>query len=146
MPFGSYDQEHRIFDEFKRQIISIVVVLAEDHECLEQAGRNLPVLYSEHNLETISLPICNYGVPAQRPLEQAIDKTSDYARISHNTLIQDPRTLFLKDFTIPLLIRPFSLMGLYSSGESSWCCLAHSILGCSKQSSNKAARRTGAEM
>ena len=34
MPFGSYDQENRIFDELKRQIISIVVVLAEDQRML----------------------------------------------------------------------------------------------------------------
>ena len=79
MPFGSYDQEHRIFDKLKRQIISVVV--------LEQAGRNLPVLYSEHNLETINLPICNYGVPAQEPLEQAVNKTIDHARLNRNILI-----------------------------------------------------------
>ena len=53
----------------------------------EQVGCNFLVLYSEHNLETISLPICNYGVPAQRPLEQAINKTIGYARLKHNTLI-----------------------------------------------------------
>jgi len=53
----------------------------------EQVGCNLLVLYSEHNLETISLPICNYGVPAQRPLEEAINKTIGYARLNHNTLI-----------------------------------------------------------
>ncbi len=29
MPFGSYDPEHRILDELKRQIISIVVVLTD---------------------------------------------------------------------------------------------------------------------
>lgn len=79
MPFGSYDQEHRIFDKLKRQIISVVV--------LEQAGRNLPVLYSEHNLEIINLPISNYGVPAQEPLEQAVNKTIDHARLNRNILI-----------------------------------------------------------
>jgi cyclin-dependent kinase inhibitor 3 (CDKN3) len=53
----------------------------------EQVGCNFLVLYSEHNLETISLPICDYGVPAQRPLGQAINKTIGYARLKHNTLI-----------------------------------------------------------
>lgn len=46
MPFGTYDKDGELFHELKRQDISVVVVLAEDGECLEQAQRNLPALYS----------------------------------------------------------------------------------------------------
>ncbi|MGH7258041.1 MAG: protein-tyrosine phosphatase family protein [Nitrospiraceae bacterium] len=116
MPFGIYDQEHRIFEELKRQTISVVVILAEDHKCLEQTGRNLPVLYSEHNLGIISLPICNYGVPAQGPLEQAIATTIEHARFKHNALIHCSagigRTAFFAAF---LAMRVLKLSGRKAS-------------------------------
>lgn len=87
MPFGTYDKDGELFHELKRQNISVVVVLAEDGECLEQAQRNLPVLYSTQGFQVIHLPIPNYGVPSQGPLEVAITKTIEYANASQSALI-----------------------------------------------------------
>ncbi|NOS81271.1 MAG: hypothetical protein HOP32_06775 [Nitrospira sp.] len=41
MPFGLYDKDGELFPELKRQKISVVVVLAEDEEYLEQSQRDL---------------------------------------------------------------------------------------------------------
>jgi hypothetical protein len=41
MPFGLYDMDGELFPELKRQKISVVVVLAEDEEYLEQSQRDL---------------------------------------------------------------------------------------------------------
>jgi len=87
MPFGTYDKNGELFLELKRRDISVVVVLAEDGECLEQAQRNLPALYSTQGFQVIQLPIPNYGVPSHEPLEVAITKTIEYADASHSTLI-----------------------------------------------------------
>jgi protein-tyrosine phosphatase len=87
MPFGDYDKDGTLFHELKKQDISVVVVLAEDGECLEQAQRDLPALYSTQGFQVIHLPIPNYGVPSHEPLEVAITKTIEYANASRSALI-----------------------------------------------------------
>ena len=87
MPFGSYDKDGELFLELKRQDISVVVVLAEDGECLEQRHCDLPALYSTQGFHVIHLPIPNYGVPLHGPLEIAITKTIAYANTSQSVLI-----------------------------------------------------------
>jgi protein-tyrosine phosphatase len=87
MPFGEYDKDGELFHELKRQDIALVIVLAEDGECLEQAQRHLPALYSTQGFQVIHLPIPNYGVPSHEPLEVAITKTIEYANASQSALI-----------------------------------------------------------
>lgn len=87
MPFGIYDQDSDLFPELKRQDISVVVVLAEDEEYLEQTQRNLPAFYSTQGFQVIHLPIPNYGIPLRGPLEIAITRTIAHANASQSTLI-----------------------------------------------------------
>ena len=87
MPFGIYDQDGELFPELKRQDISVVVVLAEDDEYLEQTQRNLPALYSTQGFQVIHLPIPNYGIPSHEPFEIAITRTIEYATASQSALI-----------------------------------------------------------
>ena len=87
MPFGIYDQDGKLFPELKRQDISVVVVLAEDEEYLEQTQRNLPAFYSTQGFQVIHLPIPNYGIPSHGPLELAITRTLEYANASQSALI-----------------------------------------------------------
>lgn len=87
MPFGIYDQDGELFPELKRQDISVVVVLAEDEEYLEQTQRNLPAFYSTQGFQVIHLPIPNYGIPSHELLDVAIAKTIAYASASQSALI-----------------------------------------------------------
>lgn len=87
MPFGIYDQDGDLFHELKTQDISVVVVLVEDEEYLEQTQRNLPAFYSTQGFQVIHLPIPNYGIPLRGPLEIAITRTIEYATASQSTLI-----------------------------------------------------------
>lgn len=87
MPFGIYDQDGELFPELKRQEISVVIVLAEDEEYLEQTQRNLPAFYSTQGFQVIHLPIPNYGVPSHETLDVAITKTIEYASTSQSALI-----------------------------------------------------------
>ena len=87
MPFGTYDQDGELFPELKKQDISVVVVLAEDAEYLEQTQRNLLALYSTQGFQVIHLPIPNYGTPSHGPLDIALTKTIEYAKASQSTLI-----------------------------------------------------------
>ena len=87
MPFGNYDQDDELFPELKRQKISVVIVLAEDAEYIEQTQRDLPAFYSTQGFEVIHLPIPNYGVPSYEPFEVAITKTIEYANAAQSALI-----------------------------------------------------------
>jgi len=87
MPFGIYDKDGELFPELKRQDISVVVVLAEDNEYLDQAQRNLPAFYSTQGFKVIHLPIPNYGIPSHERLEVAITKTIGYVNASQSALI-----------------------------------------------------------
>ena len=87
MPFGPYDQDGEVFNELGRKGVSVVVLLAEKEEWLENSQRNLSVLYSEQGLQVIHLPIPNYGVPPLEALTVAINQTIEFARSRHNALI-----------------------------------------------------------
>jgi len=88
MPFGAYDREGKVFSELKRNDISAVVLLAEDHECiLENPQRNLSSLYAENGLQIIHLPIPNYGITSVRALETSVDTTIAHAQTQRHALI-----------------------------------------------------------
>jgi len=39
MPFGPYDLHGEVYDQFREAQIAVVVLLADDHECLHKAVR-----------------------------------------------------------------------------------------------------------
>lgn len=87
MPFGYYDPEGSIVVELKREGVSVIVLLADDDECIEKAGRNLTELYMEHALTVIPLPIKNYGVPTRMELGMCIERALRFAREGKNILV-----------------------------------------------------------
>ena len=49
MPFGTYDPLGEVLKEYKEKNVSVIVLLADDEECLEKAGRDLQRLYKEED-------------------------------------------------------------------------------------------------
>jgi protein-tyrosine phosphatase len=80
MPFGDYDPEGKAFLKFKEQKISLIVLLAEEEECLRKAGRNLKTLYIKEGFQVIHIPIPDFNVPSKEDLEQAVQITVEQAR------------------------------------------------------------------
>jgi hypothetical protein len=72
MPFGSYDPDGAIYPAYKQQKITIIVVLADDEECLRKAKRNLLKLYAADGFHVIHLPIPDFGVPASKDAERTM--------------------------------------------------------------------------
>lgn len=87
MPFGLYDPQGKVLAEFKGKEVSVIVLLAEDKECLEKAKRDLRNLYREDGFKVIHLPIPDFGVPSQADLALAIQTTIRHARAGHNIAI-----------------------------------------------------------
>ena len=87
MPFGYYDPQGELLREFRRKKISVIVLLAEEEECLQKAGRNLRELYQEKGLRVVHLPIPDRCVPMQEDLDCALALTVELAQARCNIAI-----------------------------------------------------------
>jgi protein-tyrosine phosphatase len=87
MPFGKYDQDGILYDHFRRQGISVIVLLAEDLECEKKAGRNLKRLYIQGGFTVVHLSIADFGIPKVAPLRDALDATVREAQGGRHTVI-----------------------------------------------------------
>jgi len=65
MPFGNYDPSGETFQEFKQKKIKVIVLLAEDEECKQKAGRNLREFYKHEGFQVIPFPIPDFGIPSE---------------------------------------------------------------------------------
>jgi protein-tyrosine phosphatase len=72
MPYSSYDPAGEILEAYIDSGVSLIVLLADDNECLRKTGRNLRELYISNALEVVYLPVEDFGVPDGAELEVAI--------------------------------------------------------------------------
>ena len=63
MPFGKYDPEGVVYETYRNHQVSVIVLLAEDHECKAKAGRDLKALYTQDGYRVVHLPIEDFGIP-----------------------------------------------------------------------------------
>jgi protein-tyrosine phosphatase len=63
MPFGPYDRNTEAWNNYKKNNINVVVILAEKQEYLVHAKRDLLDFYQFAGLEVIHFPILDYQVP-----------------------------------------------------------------------------------
>jgi protein-tyrosine phosphatase len=87
MPFSVYDPQGDSLLQFKREKGSLIVLLAEEEECVIRTGLNLKSLYLKQGFQLIHLPIPDFDVPSKEDLEEAIKKTVEHAQAGQNILI-----------------------------------------------------------
>jgi protein-tyrosine phosphatase len=87
MPFGPYDSDGLLFQVYRANAISTVVVLAEAEECLRKTGQDLLAFYREQGLEVIHCPIPDLAIPQWQPFEDALLGVSEKARTGQNTVV-----------------------------------------------------------
>lgn len=87
MPFGNYDPSGENFREFKQKKIKVIVLLAEDKECEQKAGRNLRLFYLHEGFQVIHFPIPDFGIPSNEDLQHFALKTIECAKKGHNIII-----------------------------------------------------------
>ena len=87
MPFGDHDRSGENFQEFKQKKIKVIVLLAEDKECEQKAGRNLREFYKQEVFQVIHFPITDCGIPSKEDLEHFGQKTIECAKKGHNIVI-----------------------------------------------------------
>ena len=87
MPFSVYDPQGDSLLQFKREKGSLIVLLAEEAECIERTGQNLKSLYYREGFQVIHLPIPDFDVPSKEGLEEAVMKTVKHAQAGQNIVI-----------------------------------------------------------
>ena len=87
MPFSVYDPRGDSLLQFKREKGSLIVLLAEEEECVIRTGLNLKSLYFKQGFQVLHLPIPDFDVPSKEDLEEAIKKTVEHAQAGKNILI-----------------------------------------------------------
>ena len=87
MPFSVYDPRGNSLLQFKRENGSLIVLLAEEEECMERTGRNLKALYLQEGFQVIHFPIPDFDVPSKEDLEEVVKKTVEHAQVGKNILI-----------------------------------------------------------
>jgi protein-tyrosine phosphatase len=87
MPFSVYDPQGDSLFQFRRENGSLIVLLAEEEECVMRTGLNLKSLYLNQGFQVLHLPIPDFNVPSKEDLEEAIKKTVEHAQAGKNILI-----------------------------------------------------------
>ena len=87
MPFGKHDPEGLMYEAYRDNDISVIVLLAEDHECKEKARRDLKALYTQDGFTVVHLPIVDYGIPSPQALCVALDATIREAQSGRHIVI-----------------------------------------------------------
>ncbi len=87
MPFSVYDPRGDSLVQFKREKGSLIVLLAEEEECIERTGRELKFLDHQEGFQVIHLPIPDFDVPSKEALEEAVKKTVEHAQAGKNIVI-----------------------------------------------------------
>lgn len=87
MPFGTYDVEGNVLEEYSNKDVSVVVPLAGIEECVEKAHRNLHQLYKEMGFNVIPLPITDFGIPGEDDLKDVIAKVITCAQAGQNVVV-----------------------------------------------------------
>lgn len=87
MPFGTYDPQSVVFDEYVKNDISVVVPLVSVEECKEKANRNLHRLYVEMGFDVVALPIEDYAAPRVEALADVIARVIACAESGRNVVV-----------------------------------------------------------
>ena len=87
MPFGSYDSDGVVLQEYTENQISVIVPLASIEECEEKAHMNLHELYREKGFDVVPLPVEDYSVPSVEALSYVVNKVIEYARSGRNVVV-----------------------------------------------------------
>jgi protein-tyrosine phosphatase len=87
MPFSKFDRTG-VWEDFQLKGVDLVVILTEPQEYLVFAGRDLPEFYSQQGLESIEIPVPDYGLPPDRQAwDQGLQAASRAAGEGKNVVV-----------------------------------------------------------
>ena len=87
MPFSRFDKVG-VWSSFIEKEIDLVVILTEQQEYLVYAGKDLPVFYRSNGMETLHVPVPDFGIPEDLVGWQAgLDEVVSAAKSGKNVVV-----------------------------------------------------------
>jgi len=87
MPFSRFDKQE-VWPSYLDEEIGLVVILTEQQEYLVYAGKDLPVFYRSNDIETLHVPVPDFGIPEDLVGWQAgLDEAVSAAKSGKNVVI-----------------------------------------------------------
>jgi protein-tyrosine phosphatase len=87
MPFSAYDPHHQLFERYRQEQVSTIVLLADDRETEKYTGRSLREYYASQGLQVIYLPIPDFSIPNRTALAGAVEQAHRLAGQGENIAI-----------------------------------------------------------
>ncbi len=87
MPFSRFDRTG-VWNDYQQQDIKLIVLLTEPQEYLVYAGKDLPAFYRSQGIETIHIPVPDFGIPEDRQAwDQGLVQVRDAAQKGKNVAV-----------------------------------------------------------
>ena len=87
MPFSRFDKQE-VWSSYLDEEIGLVVILTEQQEYLVYAGKDLPVFYRSNDIETLHVPVPDFGIPEDLVGWQAgLDEAVSAAKSGTNIVV-----------------------------------------------------------
>ena len=81
MPYSHYDPNGNLITAYKKNNVSMVVMLTSEDESIRATGRNLLEFYQTEGIEVIYLPIEDFGVPELSEVREAIPLVISHSQV-----------------------------------------------------------------
>ena len=87
MPFSIFDRTG-VWNSYQEQEIDLVVVLTEQQEYLVYAGRDLPEFYRSQGMESLHIPVPDFGIPVDlKSWGDGLDSAIEAAKVGKNVVV-----------------------------------------------------------
>jgi protein-tyrosine phosphatase len=87
MPYSSYDAGGDLIPTYKRNDVSLIVVLTSDDEISRITGRDLRATYNNEGFEVLYLPVPDFGIPDMDEFRVSVDKVLSLSKAGEGTAI-----------------------------------------------------------
>ncbi|NQS92548.1 MAG: dual specificity protein phosphatase family protein [Chloroflexi bacterium] len=118
MPFSNFDRTD-VWSSYQEEDIDLVIVLTEKQEYLVYAGMDLPAFYQSRGMESLHIPVPDYGIPEdlegwEEALQAVILAAKDGKKIAVHCLAGIGRT------GIFMACLAKDVLGLEGEGAINW--------------------------
>lgn len=87
MPFSTYDPDGLLIQAYKKEGVSMIVMLISDEESLRITGRDLRSVYNDQNFEVQYLPVPDFSTPEVKDLREAVQQVLAHSRSGEGVAI-----------------------------------------------------------
>jgi protein-tyrosine phosphatase len=87
MPYSSYDPDGELISAYKRNDVSLIVILSSDEEIERITGRDLQSTYELEGFEILYFPIPDFGIPTMDEFRVVVKQVITHSKSGEGSAI-----------------------------------------------------------